>query len=133
MAECLAEKMFQRLKKVKEKDLLKEGGVNLDSEERKEEPVPETKLRYPESCIAIFSQPEVCAIEPRDDTENDVSNRAVINTINDWQIKSAGIILLEDGMIEGQRTNCHTKHPKYRVITNLYYPPEDHGVQYSCD
>ena len=110
-AERLAAKMFHRLLKMREKDLLGEGGVDLDGEEDIEEPVPETKLRYPESCIPIFSQPEICAIDTREDAENDVSNRAVVNTVNNWQNESASIILLEDGMIEGQSTNCHTKHP----------------------
>jgi hypothetical protein len=41
--------MFHRLKRVKAKDLLHERGVNLNSEKRIEEPVPETKLGYAES------------------------------------------------------------------------------------
>ena len=66
------------------RDLLHERGVNLDCEKRIEEPVPKTKLGYAEHCIPIFSQPELCAVEPREDTENYIPNRAVIRTVNDW-------------------------------------------------
>jgi hypothetical protein len=80
----LAAKMFHRLKRVKAKDLLHERGVNLDNEKRIKEPVTEMKLGYSKSCIAIFGLPELCAIEPREDTENDIPNRAVVNSVNDW-------------------------------------------------